>query len=79
MVRITTQNLIIPEADDPLDHVECHMFLPVKEAQDIARHLINMNSIFSYLPVPGADDEVEITLFDDDLDELVTIELTVKQ
>ena len=42
------------EAPDRFEtDTETHIWLPVKDAQNVARRLINMNAIFSYLPVPG--------------------------
>jgi len=78
MSKITLDNLIVPEVDDPFDHTECHLWLPVEEAQAVARHLINMNAFFTYLPDPGNDGSAEIISFDDDLNKILTITVEVK-
>lgn len=72
------ENFVIPELDDPLDNAECTIWLPVKEARDVARHLLNMNAFYTYLPVPGDNSYVEIIAFDDDLDKILEIEVRVK-
>jgi ubiquinone biosynthesis protein COQ9 len=78
MVRVKFgENFIIPEPTDINDHVESHIWLPLKEAQEVARHLINMNAIFTYMYED--DEQVEIIAFDDDLDKILIMDVEVRQ
>lgn len=81
MVKIKfSENLIVPEPSDINDHVECHIWLDIESAKDVARKLINQDSIFTYMPVPDiVTTDVEIIAFDDDLDKVLELEVRVKQ
>lgn len=58
---------------------ETHIWLPVRDAQNVARHLINMNAIFSYLPVPEDEKTVEIECRFRDLSKCITMYYEVKK
>jgi hypothetical protein len=67
------------EAPDRFEtDTETHIWLPVKDAQNVARRLINMNAIFSYLPVPGDEETVEIECGSCDLSKCITMYYEVK-
>ena len=77
MVKITFDNLVIPESEDINEvNIECGLWLPVKEARSIARHLINMDAIFTYMYED--DEQVEIRAFSDDLDKILILNVEIK-
>ena len=65
------QGLVIPEDTD----LECHIWLDAEDARELARHFINADIIFSYLP--QFDGSVEIVADISDIAMFLWVEFEV--